>query len=94
MAFTDRFIKIPTKVFDGDAHELIGKKEEDCDMISTTTMINPFKIECYRASIPRNVDFTEENLSTTSVTMESGDSHLAYMSINEFEKLLNKFGEK
>ena len=94
MAFTDRYIGIPTKIYDGDQRELLGTPEKDMEMVDVVTKINPFKIESYRPSISRDVEFTPDNTDTVSIYMESGEGHIAFMRIEEFEKLLNDFSKQ
>jgi hypothetical protein len=85
--FTDRFIEITVWIYDGEAAKF--KDEKECERMPTACKINPFKIESYQQSIPIDLEFEEEGKVCTSIVMESGESHLARMTINEFEKILN-----
>lgn len=89
MSFTDRFISVMVLIYDGEAAKY--KDEKECDTIQTVVKTNPFKIESYQQSIPLNEEFCEEGKTTTNIVMESGESHLARMPIDEFEKLLNSW---
>lgn len=82
MAFTDRFIRVPIKVYSIRQKELTGK--EICE--DSYEMINPFDISRYRPSF--DSDYTENEC--VSISFKDGDKTLAYLSIREFEKLLNE----
>jgi hypothetical protein len=83
MSFTDRYIKIPIRVYDAKQRELTDNEEE----IDSSMMINPFKIESYRRSLPDKRDESE----TVAIVTDSGDSTTVYMSLEKFENLLNNF---
>jgi len=89
MPFTDRYIKLPIKIYDAAQENLTGKDAHDCDTIELAMRINPFKIEDYWPCIPGESAFDEDNLTCTRLVMESGERHLVYMPVDEFEKLLN-----
>lgn len=91
--YTDRYIKIPLKLLD-TRHELMGKEMDASEMIDIFARINPFDIESYRVGIPAELDFESGNLVATAIQMKSGDCHLAYMHIDEFEILLNKHNDR
>lgn len=78
MMFTDRYIKVPVKVYCLETKELTGKEGE---LIDTWEKINPFEIQSYRP----NPD--EEN--ETIVSVRTRDSFSVYLSPQAFEKLLN-----
>ena len=78
--FTDRFIKIPIKVFDRQQKELTGRAENK----ESYMMINPFDIMKYRPS--EDEDSDEE---IVSITDKSGATTWVYLTIKEFETLLN-----
>jgi hypothetical protein len=82
MPFTDRFIRLPTKIYNKEQKELTGNEELE----DSYSMINPFDICEYRPAYPSE----DENLQCVNVTLKCGNSMLAYMPIGEFEKLLNK----
>lgn len=92
MPFTDRFIEITIATFDGSAAKY--KNEEDCERLENRCKINPFKIESYQESIPIELEFSKENQVVTNIIMESGESHLAKIPIDQFEKLLNAWQNK
>ena len=80
--FTKRFIKLPIKVYDTDYKELTG--EELCK--DTYTMVNPFTISRYRPS-------DENNGVCTHITFKDSDCLLAYISIKDFETLVNNYSD-
>lgn len=82
MAFTDRFIKVPIKVFSTREKELTGK-ENACD---TWMKIYPFEIASYR---PCFAEEYVDDADATIVVLKSGDSTTVYLTPDEFEKLLN-----
>ena len=77
--YTNRFIKLPIKVYDKTHMDLTG---EEITMDSFE-MINPFFIGSYRPS-------TENNGNAVHVTFRDGGTMLIYLPINEFESTLNK----
>lgn len=83
--FTDRFIRVPIRVFDKTA-ESMGVKGEDKD---SYMLINPFNIICYRPSS----DPTDES-HTTIIYDSSGGNTAVYMPLKEFESYLNKWFDK
>ncbi len=82
--FTDRFIKVPTTVFNIKQKELTGKEVLE----QTYIKFNPFDISEYR---PAYQDDLDEGENKVSVTLKDGNSILVYLTIDEFEKLLNNF---
>lgn len=80
--FTKRFIKLPIKVYNNDFKEMTG--EEVCD--DTYTMVNPFTISRYRPS-------DENGGKCVHITFKDSDCLLAYISIKEFEKILNTYSD-
>ncbi len=91
MSFTDRYIKLPIKLFNSRDKELLDKKESECDMIDVYARVNPYKIISYRPAIPEEFTYEENNQVCTQVNIEDGDGYLVYLPIEEFEKLLNSF---
>lgn len=82
MAFTDRFIKVPIVVFDTNIKEITGNEvTEDSYM-----KINPMEIVSYRPTWDEGDD---ERNEIVSITLKSGSSTLIYLTVKEFEKLLN-----
>lgn len=79
--FTDRFIKIPIKVYNVKEKELTNN--ENC--YDSYEQINPFEISSYRPSF--DSDYTEKEC--VSISFKNGSQTLAYLSVKEFEKLLN-----
>lgn len=84
--FTDRFIEVPVKIYSLADANLTGKKE----YISTYRKINPMEITEYG---PTDED-GDDQLLFTSVSMRGGvDKFIAFVSVEEFEKLLNEYGK-
>ncbi len=81
MAFTDRFIKIPIKVYDRKSADLTGKPDYEDSVMK----INPFEISHYK---PSN-DTDNDDKGCVYVTMKQGDGFFVYLTMAEFEKLLN-----
>jgi hypothetical protein len=78
MVFTDRFIKVPIKVYNTRVKELTGDEGELTD---SWEKINPFEIQSYRPDI--------DNENELIVTVKNRDPFTVYLSVEEFEKLLN-----
>jgi len=81
MAFTDRFLKVPIKVYNIENAELTGKKEYSDSYIK----INPFEIISYK---PTNDDENDVE-NCVFITFKNGDGLFIYMGFEEFENLLN-----
>lgn len=83
MAFTDRFIEFPIKVFNKKEQELTGRAENTDSWMK----VNPFEIASYRGS------FAEGNPDEELVVIQlkSGDETMVYLSKGEFEQKLNAF---
>lgn len=81
MPFTDRFIRIPIRVYNLKEKELTGKE----NLEDSYEMIYPFDISRYRPT------FDEESPEEkcTCISFKDGKETIAYLSIVEFEKLLN-----
>jgi hypothetical protein len=79
--FTDRFIKVPVAVYDVKEKELTNKATYE----DSYTKFNPFDISEYRPTY--DSDNREEEC--TVITLKDGNSIMAYLTIEEFEKLLN-----
>jgi hypothetical protein len=81
--FTDRYIKVPIRVYNVEEKELTGKE----NTVDSWMMLNPYCIESYRPS-------TDENGNGepyTIVVQKSGDSTTVYLTVQEFEKMVNEF---
>lgn len=75
--FTNRFIRVPIKVYNKDMMEMSGISEE----MDTYEMINPFHISSYRPSL--------EPEGCTYISFRDGTGMMVYMSIKEFETYMN-----
>ena len=84
MAFTDRFLKVPIKIYDRAQAEVMGKAEYEDSWMK----INPFEISHYKPT----EDKENDNQICTYVMMKQGDGFFVYLSPDEFEKLLNSNG--
>ena len=78
MAFTDRFIKVPVKVYDTKTKELTG---EEGELTHSWEKINPFEIQSYRPNV--------EDEKEIIVSVRNRDPFTVYLSVEAFEKLLN-----
>lgn len=85
MAFTDRFIKVPIRVYDKKHKELTGEEISEDEFMK----INPFEIVSYRTT----VDDLQPDIPITCIKEKNGDTTLVYLHLDEFEKLLNEFGK-
>lgn len=84
--FTDRFIRLPIKVFDVAQKELTGS----CEYEDSWIKILPSEISEYKPS----TDDENENIECTSVRMKNGDSFYVYLSTKRFENTLNEHYNK
>jgi hypothetical protein len=82
MKFTDRFIKIPIKVYDVKQQELTGHAEDKDSWMK----FNPMEVANYKPSY----DEGEPETEIVFLRFKSGDGVLCYMSPIEFETLLNE----
>ena len=88
--FTDRYIKVPIYLYDRTNSELLDQKAEDIDTLEVIARINPFKIENYYGTITDDKEFLKENIVITKIWMDSGESFIIRMTVEEFEEILNK----
>jgi len=77
--FTDRFLKVPIKLYDVDHKELTGSEVTK----DTYTYINPFDVYAFRPS-------DENNGDCTHVSMKSGETLLVYVHISDLIKMMNQ----
>lgn len=82
MNFTDRFIKLPIKIYDKKHAELVGNATYEDSWMK----INPFEISEYKPTI----DTESDNQEATYVSMKNGVGFFCYLTISKFEELLNK----
>lgn len=84
MAFADRFVKVPIQVYDKKL-----KETADVDEVEDSWMkVNPLEIASYRPSW--DVD-DESKSELVSMSLKNGDTTLVYMTVKEFETLLNSW---
>lgn len=86
MPFTDRFIKVPIKVYDVAQKELTGKEELEDSWLK----FNPFELSNYKPSKDESVS----DDPICHITLKNGYGTLVYMPVEELEKLLNDFDKK
>jgi hypothetical protein len=77
--FTQRFIKLPIKIYDKDHFDLTGDEVTQ----DTYQMCHPFSIIYYRPS-------TENDGKATHIGFRDGSTILVYLSIKEVERLFNE----
>lgn len=82
MSFTDRFIKVPVKIYDVKEAELTGKE----NYVEMSMKILPFEISHYKPTAEAGSD----KFIHTYVNMKNGDGFYIYMTFDKFEELLNK----
>ena len=84
MKFTDHFISLPTKEYNQNEAALTGiKKYRDSYL-----KVCPTEISNYRPCI----DYENENggKAFVAVTLKNGDNFWTYVTLEEFENILNK----
>lgn len=81
MKFTDRFVKVPIKVYDRAEMEMVGRASYEDSWLK----INPFEISSYKPSHDKDND----DQVCTYVNMKDGNGFFVYLLPAEFEKLLN-----
>lgn len=79
--FTDRFIKVPIRVFSVKEEELTGNSVDTDSWLK----FNPFDLSNYKPSY----DDAEPDVEITHMTLKNGYGVLVYLSPKEFESLLN-----
>ena len=75
--FTDRFIKVPIKLYNREQQETFGTSIE----IDSYEMISPFFIASYRPSTDPE--------GYVHVSFKDGTGLMVYLSVTEFENRLN-----
>lgn len=75
--FTDRYLRVPIKIYDEEEKELTGTQNES----DSYEMINPFRISSYRPG--------GDDENTTFLSFENGDELLVYWNIRYFERAAN-----
>lgn len=80
MMFTDRFLKVPIKIYNVKEKEMTGRAE----YIDSYRMLNPFDISIYGPHID------EDNVDCVNIYTKGGDSMNVYMTIGAFEIALDK----
>lgn len=82
MAFTDRFLKIPIKIFDRKEAELTNNPVYEDSWMK----INPFEISDYKPTLDKD----NENIECTYLSLKNGIGMFVYLTTGEFETLLNE----
>lgn len=88
--FTNRYIKIPIRIYDSQEEEQTGKHLAECRSINIQARIDPTCIESYYPCIPGNEAFEKDNMTGVYISLRSGRTYISRMSITEFEQLLNE----
>jgi hypothetical protein len=78
--FTDRFITLPIKVYNTKVKELTG---EEGELTDSWEKVNPFEIQTYRPDV--------DSETSVIVTVKNRDPFSVYLSVKDFEHLLNTF---
>ena len=78
MAFTDRYLKVPTKVYNQKDADLTGKPEYE----DSFSHILPTDIQEYYESV-------DLELECTQLYLKNGRGFIVYLTVPQFEKLLN-----
>lgn len=86
MAYTDRYIQLPTTVIDKKEAEVMG--EENAPQRDVTTRLNPMDISYYEES---DSYLDKGNYNYTQVVLKSGDGFIVMLPVDEFEKRVNDF---
>jgi hypothetical protein len=79
--FTHRFIPIPIKTFSQSHKDLTG--QDLCD--DKTMKINPMEIVNYYPTV-------DMEMNCVKIEFKNGNGILCYMSMKEFERILNEYG--
>jgi hypothetical protein len=86
MTFTDRFVRFPIMVQSVTEMNLTGNAE----CFPSWQKINPLEISHYKPTVDK--DYGEETI--INVTMKTGHNFNVYLSPQQFEDKINKWGEK
>jgi len=76
--FTDRFMSVPTQVYNTKLQELTGKTDYE----ESFSKINPMDLSEYHRS-------SDDGQECTQLYLKNGRGFITYLTIEEFEKLLN-----
>lgn len=79
MPLTDRFIKLPTKIYNEEEHNLTGNKRTE----ETIIHINPLDISVYFDA------FTKDGERYLQIETKGGGIYSVDVTLDEFEKILN-----
>ena len=89
--FSRRFVRLPGKIYNSKQESLLGKPEYECETIDIYLRIDPYQIESYREGIGMENPFEEKYLTQTILIMKSHETHLIFLTIQEFEARMNDF---
>lgn len=81
--FTDRFIKVPIRIYSKKQYEITGKEEYEDSWFKFL----PFELATYR---PTSSDNNDDGHIWTTIMLKSGDETTLNITTKEFEKLLNE----
>ena len=83
MQFTDRFIKLPIRLYSEKMKDLTGVEDsQDCEV-----RVNPFEICEYHQTSD------ESGVPGILVYLKCGETFMVYLSLEDFEKRLNQHYE-
>lgn len=85
-----QYLEVPCLMLNPDERDLMGKKDDECELIEVIRKIRPSRIEGYAETIPLS-DFREDNKIWTAVVMESGDNFIVNMPLKDFENLIKPY---
>lgn len=77
----EKFIKFPIKIYNEEESAITGSQQK----FSSYEMVNPFCIARYRPT------WDEDDADCVCVSFKDGTNILVYMTINEFESILNNY---
>lgn len=86
--FTDRFIKVPIRLYDARQKELMGAACE----FDSSEKLDPNEIAAYHVSFEERDG--NNQFECTQIYMKSGYTFLVHMTPARFEKLLNDHYDK
>lgn len=82
--FTDRFVEVPISIFNVKEKEMTGKE----NLEDSWFKFLPFELAAYR---PTYFDDESTRQDCTTIILKSGDTTIANMTPEDFEKLLNSW---
>jgi hypothetical protein len=84
MGFTDRYIKLPSKMVNIKEADMVG--QENANQMDTDIYLNPMDISVFRRGMDDNVE-----QGNTVVELKSGEPYVIAMDLGQFVKTINDF---